>query len=118
VTAAQIDLNGEHIIEQNSAWSLQILYPGNVLNARLKGQIRKGYGGELIADFRQRQPIFREADNKTLLELFFSAQETEKIPIPPNNTSWIYDVLIYLPGREPFRLIQGRVFVSPGVTDV
>lgn len=116
--AATVDLDGDRIIEQGSYWSLEILYPGNVMGAYLRGQIRKGYGGEAIAELQLLQPDYDEDADKTRFTLFLRAGTTAKMPLPLNGEFWRYDVLLYLPNEDPRRLLQGKVFVSPGITNV
>lgn len=116
--AAVVDLNENRIIEQNSRFSLVLLYPGDVARARFKGQIRKGYGQEVIADFLFTPANYDEMIGKTRIEAFLPSKTTEKILVPPNNGYYVYDVVMFEPGKDAIRLIQGKVYISPGVTDV
>lgn len=114
--AANLDLDGDRVIEQGSFWMLDILYPGNASGAMLRGQIRKDYGDDLLAEFRSGQAVYDEETNKTRLTILLNASTTAKIPVPNPNEFWRYDVLFTAPGTEPRRLVQGKVYVSPGVT--
>lgn len=117
--AAILDLVGEQIIEQGSFWKLTLRYPGNVEGGRLRGQIRKGFADELLATFQFIAGIYDAELNKTAYEIFLRAQSTESIPVPPAGQFWLYDVLFIAPGQtDPIRILQGKVAVSPGITDV
>lgn len=118
MVAAIVNLTGENIIEANSYWSMVVYHPGNVSPARIKGQIRTAYGGDVLATFRMEQPIFEEEQNRTKFTVYLRSLETEKIPVPPQNQFWIYDLLILLPSGDYRRLVKGTVAVDPGVTDV
>lgn len=116
--AAILDLNGVYIIEQGSSWSLEILLDGDVTGAFIRGQIKQDYGEESIAEFRLNVPVFDDDNNQTRFRLFLNAGVTAQMPLPPANGFWIYDLLLYVPEQEPRRLLRGKVFVSPGVTNV
>lgn len=116
--ATTLNLTGENIIEANSYWSIDVLYPGNVTPARLRGQIRKAFGGELLADFRFAPPTYDEVADKTRFPVFLRSADTEKIPVPSSGSTWVYDLLIQLPTGDFKRILQGTVAVSPGATDV
>lgn len=117
--AATLDLVGEQIIEQGSFWKLTLRYPGNVEGGRIRGQIRKDFAGELLASFQFAGGVYNAEQDKTAYELFLRAQSTESIPVPPVGQFWLYDVLFIAPGQtDPIRILQGKVAVSPGITDV
>lgn len=118
MTAANIDLEGALIIEQSSYWEMIIRYPGNATGAFIKGQMKTDFGGDPIINFQSRIPEFDAAENKTSFLIFLNAGQTAKIPVPPLNKFWRYDLLLYLPSKDPFRLVQGKVFVSPGITSL
>lgn len=115
MTAATLDLTGDSIIEQGSYWSLMIKYPGNVETAQIRGQIKENFGGKILASFHFQEPFFDEDINKTVFLGYLFAAETRKIPVPAQHH--VYDWLMYLENQDPFRLLRGNVFVSPGVTD-
>ncbi|MBE9179108.1 hypothetical protein IQ268_11100 [Oculatella sp. LEGE 06141] len=114
--AATFHLRNESLVEQGSFWSVKLRYPGNVVGARLKGQIKKRIGGDLVGEFKFTTVGFLEGANQTEFLMSLGAAVTQKIPMP--ETFHVYDVKITLTGKEPVRLIQGQVEVSPGVTDV
>ena len=117
MVAATFDLNNDRIIEQGSYWEMTIKYPGNVTGAFLRGQIRKDYGGDLLAEFRFEQPTYNEESDQTSFPVLLNAPLTKKIPLPEGESPfWRYDLYITLPGKEPKRLLQGKVFISPAVS--
>lgn len=116
--AAVLDLVNENIIEANSFWSIDVLYPGNMQGSRAKGQIRKKHGGELIVNLRAENPVYDSNANQTRFRMFLRSSETEKLPIPPEDEFWVYDIVIGLPSGDFRRVLQGKVSVDPGVTDV
>jgi|GEM_PF-3779093 hypothetical protein len=118
MVAAILDLNDDRIIEQGSRWEMGLRYPGDVTGASIRAEIRKHHQGELIATIRSLPAQFDEETNQTAFLLFLNAGLTEKIPVPPAGEFWLYDLLIYLPGQEPRRLLKGRVFVDAGITNV
>ncbi|NJO78084.1 MAG: hypothetical protein HC827_05840 [Cyanobacteria bacterium RM1_2_2] len=106
------------VIEANSFWSIDVLHPGNVIGSRLRGEIRKSHGGDVVATFRFDTPIYEETADQTRFRVYLRSAETEKIPVPPTGQSWIYDLLMLLPTGDYKRILKGTVFVDPGVTDV
>lgn len=118
MVAAVLNLTGENIIEANSYWSMNVYHPGNVSSARIKGQIRTAYGGEVLATFRMEQPIYEEEQNRTKFTVFLRSSETEKIPVPPEGEFWVYDLLLLPTNGDYRRLVKGTVAIDPGVTDV
>lgn len=119
MTAATFDLKDDAIIEQGSYWSLTIRYPGNLAGASLKGQIRRDYNGQALQSFRFTPFTYDEDEDKSTALMFLNAGQTQLLPMPATNSGfWRYDVKLYRPGQDPIRLIQGKVFVSPGITDI
>ncbi len=116
MTAAVLNLTGNFIIEQGSYWELTLSYPGNQINAYLRGQIRKGYNGVVLAEFRYDAPDFNEEEDYTTFKLFLNATQTLKLPIPEEGEEWRYDVLFFDGVNDPIRLLQGSVDLSLGVT--
>lgn len=116
--AAVLDLIDGRQIEANSYWSMEVFYPGNMSRSRLKGQIRKSLGGDLIGNFKFENPVYDEPSDRTRFHVFFRSNETEKFPIPETEEFWVYDLLILLPNGDYQRILKGRVDVDPGVTDV
>ncbi|MBW4465230.1 MAG: hypothetical protein KME07_07290 [Pegethrix bostrychoides GSE-TBD4-15B] len=116
--AAVLDLVDSRQIEANSYWSMEVFYPGNMLRSRLKGQIRKELGGDLIGNFKFDNPVYDEITDQTRFHVFFRSSETEKFPIPEPDEFWVYDLLILLPNGDYQRILKGKVAVDPGVTDV
>jgi hypothetical protein len=114
--AATLDLSGSTIIEQNSFWSIELFHPGDITGTSLKGQIKEDYGGKMLAEIQMRPAEFIIPIQKTKFFLFIQPGTTAQIPVPPAGKNWVYDVLILRPGASPRRLLQGKVFVSPGVT--
>lgn len=119
MTAATFDLNGDSIIEQGSYWSLTIRHPGNLAGASLKGQIRRDYKSESLQSFRF-TPFTYDADtDKSMALMFLNSGQTQLLPMPTTSAGfWRYDVKLYRPSQDPIRLIQGKVYVSPGITDI
>ena len=118
MAAAVLDLVDSRQIEANSYWSMTVYHPGNMERSRLKGQIRKALGGDLIGTFRSDTPIFLAETNQTSFTVFLNSTETEKFLIPETGKFWIYDLLILLPNGSYQRILKGKVSVDPGVTDV
>lgn len=116
--AAVLDLVGDNIIEANSFWSIDVLYPGNMTSSRGRGQIRKTYGGELIGTFRVENPVYDSNTNQTRFRFSLRSTETEKLPIPGEEEFWVYDIMIGLPSGDFRRVLKGKVSIDPGVTDV
>lgn len=116
--AAVLDLTGENVIEANSFWSLDVIYPGDMRSSRVRGQMRKNYGGDLITNFRVENPVYDAAENQTKFRVFLRSSETEKLPIPEVNQFWVYDIVIGLPSGDFRRVLKGKVFIDAGVTDV
>lgn len=117
MVAAQLNLDGNRIIEEGSFWQLEILYPGNIQGSYIKGDIKRSHDGDRLATFRQLPIEFDAETGKSSIAIYLTAQDTKRIPIPPD--SWVYDVLLFTQGAidSPVRLLQGLVKVSPGVTD-
>lgn len=115
--AANFDLNDESVIEQGSRWLLTLFYPGDVDKAAFRGQIRKTYGGDVLANFRFAALPYNEETDKTEIRVSLTSNETKKIPLPPSSEFWRYDVIMTPSGGDRVRLLQGRVYVSPGVTE-
>ncbi|WOB42973.1 hypothetical protein HNI00_07255 [Thermoleptolyngbya oregonensis NK1-22] len=117
MTAPIYDLNNEAIIEQNSFWELMLFYPGNVSTSSFRGQIRRDFGGEVFANFRFEVRPYDEDANKTPVRVFLSSAETTRIPIPESSQFWRYDIVMLVQGGDRRRVLQGKVYVSPGVTN-
>lgn len=116
--AAVLDLDGDLIIEQGSYWSMTLLYPGNVTGSYLRGDIRKNFGGELLARFQFGTGVHSAETNQTSFLCYLNSGTTKKLPIPVGEAPyWRYDILFQPPSKEQTRLIQGKVFISPGVTE-
>ena len=116
MTAATLNLTGNFIIEQGAYWQLQIVHPGDLSNAYLKGQIRRIYGGEVLADFRFDAPDYDAGSNETLFTIYLNASQTLKFPAPDEDDNWRYDILLFDGRNDPVRLLQGSVELSLGVT--
>ncbi|MBE9182874.1 hypothetical protein IQ268_30525 [Oculatella sp. LEGE 06141] len=114
--AAIFDLTDERIVEQGSYWALTIHYPGNVATASIRGQIKTTYGGSTLASFSLETPKFEEETNRTKFVIYLSAAQTTKLTPPVDH--YVYDLRMLIPSKDPIRLMQGKVKVSPGVTDV
>lgn len=114
MTAATYDLNGEAIIEQGAFWSLTIRYPGSVVDGYFRGQIKTDFGGDLVADIRNDPPTFSAVNDETSIRFYLNASQTKQIQVPDD--FYRYDIIMFPPNRDPIRLLQGKVFVSPGVT--
>jgi hypothetical protein len=114
--AAIFNLTGQHIIEQGVPYTLLLRCPGNLVGAVVSSQICKTSGGELLATFTVGELIYDATIAKTLISLTLSATQTQGIPVPLPSEHWRHDVLIDI-GGEMLRVQQGKVHVSPGVTD-
>lgn len=116
--AAVLDLVDSRQIEANSYWSISVYHPGNMDRSRVKGQIRKELGGDLIGTFRSENPIYLPETDQTCFVVFLTSTETEKFLIPEVGNFWVYDLLILLPNGSYQRILKGKVAIDPGVTDV
>lgn len=116
--AQTLNLTENLVIEANSFWSMDVLHPGNVTGSRLRGEIRKSHGGDVVATFRFESPVHEPILNQTRFRVYLRSSETEKIPVPASGQSWIYDLLMLLPSGDYRRILKGTVSVDPGVTDV
>lgn len=114
MTAANYDLDGDSIIEQGAYWSLTLRYPGNVSEGYFRGQIKTDYGGSLIADFRNDPPSYSEVNEQTTIKIYLNASQTKGIQVPEE--FYRYDLIMFPPNADPVRLLQGKVYVSPGIT--
>lgn len=126
MTAANYDLNGDSIIEQGSYWSLTIRHPGNLSGASLRGEIRKDFRSQKLQSFRFSPFTYEAETDKSIATMFLNSGQTQLLPIPDpievegliTPGHWLYDVKLIRPGQDPIRLLQGRVYVSPGITDL
>jgi len=114
MTAANYDLNGQAIIEQGAGWSLTLKYPGNVQTGYFRGQIKTDFGGQLIADFRNDPPSYSETNQETTVRFYLNASQTKLMPLPED--FYRYDIIMFPPDHDPIRLMQGKAYVSPGIT--
>jgi hypothetical protein len=117
MTAALFNLTGDRAIEQNAQYRITFTYPGNVSGAVLRGQIRKDYGGELVGEFRMTQPSYDSETDKTTFVVGLDSRQTDRIPVTPPNTYWVYDLRIRPSGGDNIRLLRGTVEVLPNVTE-
>ena len=117
MAAATLNLVGEAAIEQGAYWSLWIYYPGMVQSARLRAQMRPGFDGTVLAEFRFDQGIYDSQANRTGFKMWLSSGQTKKLTPAPDNAPYRYDVLFYGSTGEPDRILQGIVEISPGVTE-
>jgi hypothetical protein len=117
MVAQNLDLTGDLIIEQGSYWAIVLQLVGDLTGTTLRGQIKDGYGGKLLADFRYGEFTYDEETNKTQIPVFLNAAQTLQMPVPEASL-WVYDIKLMMPGKDSLRLVQGRVDVSRGVTDV
>lgn len=117
MTAALFHLTGDRAVEQNAQYRLTFTYPGNQSGANVRGQIRKGYGGELIGELRMTQPAYDALTDKTTFTIGMDSQQTKKLPVPPQGQSWVYDLRIRPSGGDNIRLLRGNVEVLPYVTE-
>lgn len=117
MVAAALDLAGDRIIEENSFWSLVIRYPGNIAESFLKGQIKRAYNGEKLGEFRFLPVEYDAISSQSIITMYLTANDTKRIPVPDDY--WLYDVLLFTPGAvdSPVRMLQGKVYMSQGVTD-
>lgn len=115
--AQTIDLNGSLIVEQGARWEVILEYEGDLLGAFAKGQIRKSLDGDLIAAFQFDDFVYDEDTNLSTTKMLLRSGTTQLMALPPQGGNWVYDVLIYPRGQDPVRVLQGRVFVSAGVTE-
>lgn len=117
MVAAALDLNGDRIIEEGSFWSLEIRHPGDLTGAFIKGEIKRGYNLEKLGSFRFLPIEYDAVTNKSIITLYLTATDTKRLTVPTEY--WVYDVLLVVPGsvESPVRMLQGKVFVSEGVTD-
>jgi hypothetical protein len=116
--AATLDLIGDRVIEANGRYQLDIFLTGNFSASRVRGEIRRAPGGDLLASFRPSTPSYNSETNQTRIRLSLRGIETEKIPIPGPDQFWVYDVLLQQQDSDFTRLLKGRVAVDPGVTNV
>lgn len=114
MTAANYDLNGAAIIEQGAYWSLTLRYPGNVAEGYFRGQIKADYGGALITDFRNDPPVYSELNQETTVKFYLNASQTKQMQVP--DEFYRYDIIMFPSNSDPIRLLQGKVYVSPGIT--
>lgn len=117
MVAAALDLTGDRIIEEGSFWSLVVKHPGNLSESYLKGHIKRAYNGEKLAEFKFLPVAYDAVTSQSTITIYLSANDTKRLPVPPDH--WVYDVLLFTPGavQSPVRMLQGKVFVSEGVTD-
>ncbi len=117
MVAAVLDLNGDRIIEEGSFWNLEIRHPGNIQDSFIKGEIKRAYNGEKLATFRSLPIEYDPVLGKSTITLYLTASDTRRMPVPED--FWVYDVLLFTPGAvdSPVRMLQGKVYVSEGVTD-
>lgn len=117
MVAAALDLVGDRIIEESSFWSLVVKHPGNLSESFLKGQIKRAYNGEKLLDFKFLPIAYDAGLNQSTITIFLSANDTKRLKVPEDH--WVYDVLLFTPGavQSPVRMLQGKVYVSEGVTD-
>lgn len=117
MTAAIFNLTGDRAVEQNAQYRITFTYPGNVIGASVRGQIRKDYGGDLVGELRMVQPTYDEETDKTTFIVGMDSRQTDKIPIPPQGGHWVYDLRIRPSGGDNIRLLRGTVEVLPSVTE-
>lgn len=117
MVAAVLDLEGDRIIEEGSYWSLVIRHPGNLADSFIKGEIKRAYNGERLTQFKFLPIAYDDVSDKSTITLYLTSNDTKKLTVPAEY--WVYDVLLFTPGaiESPVRLLQGKVFVSQGVTD-
>lgn len=117
MVAAALDLSGDRIIEEGSFWSLEVRHPGNLSESFVKGEIKRQYNGERLGTFKTLPIAYDQGSNRSTITIYLTANDTKRIPVPESH--WVYDVLLFTQGviDSPVRLIQGRVYVSEGVTD-
>jgi hypothetical protein len=127
-----LDLKGDYAIRQGVPYSMTIRYPGNIIGAVIRGQIRKGFGGAVLANWILGALTYDAVSDRTTIPLSLTATQTqgypyplndpaigvhrmdEGLPLPPKGTFWVYGVEGELGGNR-FRILQGKVELDPEV---
>jgi hypothetical protein len=115
--AAIFNLEGQYVIEQHATWKAMLFYPGNVTDAKLRGQIRKSYGDPVLLEFRFGQLTYDSETQKTAIPVFLPVEATRRLPDIPPTQSLVYDILMRTSEGEVIRLVQGIAKVSLGATE-
>ena len=109
------DFTGAYSIDQGYEWRINVFYPGNVLGAGLRGEIRDGYGGDLLTAFRFDSQRFDAALNRTQCPIYLARNQTNQLPLTPGRLL-VYDIRIALAGRDSRLLMAGKLQVNPTLT--
>jgi hypothetical protein len=117
MTAATFHLTGDRAIEQNAQYRLTFTYPGNLIGANVRGQIRKELGGELVGEFRMAQPTYDADADKTTFVVGLDSRQTDKIAATPPGQFWKYDLRLRPSGLDNIMLLRGNVEVLQNVTE-
>lgn len=115
--AAIFNLEGQYVIEQHATWKAMLFYPGNVTDARLRGQIRLSFDSPILIEFSFGQLTYDSETNKTMIPVFLPVQATRRLPDIPPTQSLVYDILMRTSEGEVIRLVQGIAKVSLGATE-
>jgi hypothetical protein len=128
----QLDLKGSYAIRQGMPYTLTIRYPGNITGAIVRGQIRKGIGGALLANWAIGALTYDAVSNYTTMTASLTTAQTQGypfplddpivaahrtdqgLPMPPRGTFWVYGIEGEL-NTNRFRILQGKVEVDPEV---
>jgi hypothetical protein len=78
----QLDLKGNYAIRQGMPYTLTIRYPGNITGAIVRGQIRKGIGGALLANWAIGALTYDAVSNYTTMIASLTTAQTQGYPFP------------------------------------
>lgn len=115
-------------ITQGATYQISFLYPEDITNCVVKGQIRTNFaqnGGDLLAEFSFLPLVYDDFLNKTTVTAQLSAEQTESIPftkfqgvgLVSIKNCYVYDMeIIYISGEVKKLVPYGFVQVKPEVT--
>jgi hypothetical protein len=110
-----LDLDGTKAIDQGYEWALTLLFPGNVAQSTVKGQIRTAPGGTLLTSFRTDPLTYDTGSGFTKIRVYLTATQTKNLQVT-SSALWVYDLAITSLGKPPQLLLRGHVQVNPRIT--